>query len=77
MLDAISRQSPLEGNRSLERTTMSFDISNAFNILPSVRIREALRHHRMSSYLRRIVGIFLEGRQVIFQAGTTNNVREK
>lgn len=45
---------------------VSLDISNAFNTLPWSCIREALRYHRVPSYLRNIVGAYLSGRCVTY-----------
>ena len=45
---------------------VSLDISNAFNTLPWSCIREALRYHRVPSYLRHIVGAYLSERCVTY-----------
>ncbi|CAF4850624.1 unnamed protein product [Pieris macdunnoughi] len=49
------------GGRAL---AVSLDIANAFNSLPFGVIREALEFFGVPLYLRRIVGSYLEGRQV-------------
>lgn len=43
---------------------ISFDIANAFNTLPWVRIREALRKHAVPPYLRRVLASYLRDRWV-------------
>ncbi|CAK1599205.1 unnamed protein product [Parnassius mnemosyne] len=45
---------------------VSLDIANAFNSMPWSCIREALRYHRVPTYLRRIVGDYLTDRAVIY-----------
>lgn len=61
---ALSDETVAQGGVAI---AMSFDISNAFNTLPWARIREALRYHRVPSYLRRIVGAFLKDRTIVFR----------
>ena len=45
---------------------VSLDIANAFNTLPWTCIREALRYHRMPTYLCRVVEAYLTDRAVIY-----------
>lgn len=45
---------------------MSLDIANAFNSIPWSCIREALVHHGVPVYLRRILGNYLSDRVVVF-----------
>ncbi|KAG6461853.1 hypothetical protein O3G_MSEX012902 [Manduca sexta] len=45
---------------------VSLDIANAFNTLPWSCIREALRYHRVPTYLRRVVEAYLTDRAVIY-----------
>ncbi|CAH2108905.1 unnamed protein product [Euphydryas editha] len=46
---------------------VSLDIANAFNSLPHATIQEALRYHRVPLYLRRLLGDYLQGREVLVQ----------
>lgn len=43
---------------------ISLDISNAFNSLPWNVIREAMAHHEIPPYLRRVVGNYLSNRWI-------------
>ncbi|CAF4831280.1 unnamed protein product [Pieris macdunnoughi] len=60
------------GGRAL---AVSLDIANAFNSLPFGVIREALEFFGVPLYLRRIVGSYLEGRQVAVVNGQGEIVR--
>ncbi|CAH2098000.1 unnamed protein product [Euphydryas editha] len=53
-----------EGEKAL---AVSLDIANAFNSLPHATIQEALRYHRVPLYLRRLLGDYLQGREVLVQ----------
>lgn len=47
---------------------VSLDIANAFNSLPFECIREALRFHTVPLYLQKVIGDYLTGREVMYQA---------
>jgi len=46
---------------------VSLDISNAFNTLPWDRIGEALQHHGVPLYLRRVLRGYFKGRSLVFR----------
>ncbi|XP_026329127.1 uncharacterized protein LOC113237082 [Hyposmocoma kahamanoa] len=45
---------------------VSLDIANAFNTLPFWCISEALRYHRVPHYLKRIIGVYLSDRPILY-----------
>lgn len=59
----VCEESVSQGNVVL---AVSLDIANAFNSLPWESIMSGLTHHRIPSYLRRIVSSYLSERRVIF-----------
>ncbi|CAK1585034.1 unnamed protein product [Parnassius mnemosyne] len=69
-VDAIMRVRALTTGDAVARggvvLAVSLDIANAFNSMPWSCIREALRYHRVPTYLRRIVGDYLTDRAVIY-----------
>ncbi|CAK1592748.1 unnamed protein product [Parnassius mnemosyne] len=69
-VDAIMRVRALTTGDAVARggvvLAVCLDIANAFNSMPWSCIREALRYHRVPTYLRRIVGDYLTDRAVIY-----------
>ncbi|CAK1587314.1 unnamed protein product [Parnassius mnemosyne] len=71
-VDAIMRVRALTTGDAVARggggvvLAVSLDIANAFNSMTWSCIREALRYHRVPTYLRRIVGDYLTDRVVIY-----------
>ena len=69
-VDAIMRVRALTTGVAVARgrvvLAVSLDIANAFNTLPWSCIREALRYHRVPTWLRRTVEDYLTDRAVIY-----------
>ncbi|PZC76339.1 hypothetical protein B5X24_HaOG204786 [Helicoverpa armigera] len=69
-VDAIMRVRALTTGDAVSRggvvLAVSLDIANAFNTLPWSCIREALRYHRVPTYLRRVVEAYLSDRSIIY-----------
>lgn len=68
-MDAISRVKALAVEAVAQGEVVlavSLDISNAFNTLPWVCIKEALRFHRVPCYLRRVLDDYLSDRHVAY-----------
>ncbi|KLV34219.1 hypothetical protein AB894_15215 [Piscirickettsia salmonis] len=69
-VDAIMRVRDLTTGNAVSRgkvvVAVSLDIANAFNSLPWSCILEALRYHRVPTYLRRVIEAYLTDRFVTY-----------
>lgn len=78
-VDAILRVRALLGEavaRGEVAIAVSLDVSNAFNTLPWARIREALVYYRVPPYLRRVIGTYLQDRQIAYPGRYADEQRE-
>nr|XP_053624658.1 uncharacterized protein LOC128683259 [Plodia interpunctella] len=65
-LRSVTEEADREGDVTL---ATSLDVANAFNSIPHSVIREALRYFGVPSYLRRLLGVYLEDRVVLYEDG--------
>ncbi|KAG6459453.1 hypothetical protein O3G_MSEX011396 [Manduca sexta] len=80
-VDAIMRVGSLATGDAVSRgvvvLAVSLDIANTFNTLPWSCIREALRYHRVPTYLHRVVGAYLRDRAVIYPGNQGEWIRRE